>query len=136
MNRTIKKYAKSNGLYIQHKTASGNLHGHTVTLSEGKEFVNIHLSTYFSDASKQQDFEEALNRKLLSRDLRVLELKFMPTDISATLSYRCPSDIASVEAFVNYFFPLLIQHGAVRTGNTLEAPTDEKDSSGKRFAFF
>ena len=136
MDRFLKKFAKSNGLNIQHKTASGNLHGHAVTLSEGKEIVKIQMSTYFADANKQQDFEEALNRKLLSRDLRVLELKFMPTDISATLSYRCPSDIASVEAFVNYFFPLLIQHGAVRTGNTLGAPTDEKDSSGKRFAFF
>ncbi len=136
MNRFIKKFAKSNGLKIRHKIASGSLQGHTVTISEGKEFVNIHLSTYFADANKQQDFEESLNRKLLSRDLRVLELKLMPTGISATLSYRCPSDIASVEAFVNYFFPLLIQHGAVRSVNTLGTPTNEKDSSGKRYAFF
>ena len=121
MNRLIKKYAKTNGMKIQHKTASGSLHGHAVTLLEGKEFVNLHMSTYFDDTNKQQDFEEALNRKLLSRDLRVLELKLMSTGISATLSYRCPSDITNIEAFVNYFCPLLIQYGAVRTRNTLEA---------------
>jgi len=136
MNRSIKKFAKSNGLNIQHKIASGNLHGHAVTLSEGKEFINIHLSTYFSDTNKQQDFEEALNRKLLSRDLRVLELNFLPTGINATLSHRCPSDITNVEAFVNYFFPMLIQYGAVHTGDALDASKDKNNSSGKRYAFF
>ncbi len=119
MNRSIKKYAKSNGLRIQHKTASGKLHGHVITLSEGKEIVKIQMSTHFEDINKQQDFEDALNRKLLSRDLRVLELKFLPSGISSTLSYRHPADIANVEGFVNYFFPLLNQHGAVHTENSL-----------------
>lgn len=119
MTRSIKKFAKSNGLNVQHKTASGKLHGHAITLSEGKEIVRIQMSTYFEDINKQQDFEEALNRKLLSRDLRVLELKFLPSGISSTLSYRRPTDIANVEGFVNYFFPLLNQHGAVHTENTI-----------------
>jgi len=119
MNRSIKKFAKSNGLNIQHKTASGKLHGHAVTLSEGKEIVKIQMSTYFKDSNTQQDFEDALNRKLLSRELRVLELKFSPSGISSTLSYRHPADIANVEGFVNYFFPLLSQHGAVHIENTL-----------------
>ena len=119
MNRSIRKFAKSNGLNIQHKTASGKLHGHVFTLSEGKEIVKIHMSTYFEDINKQQDFEEALNRKLLSHDLRVLELKFLPSGISSILSYRHPEDIANVENFVNYFFPLLNQHGAVHTESTL-----------------
>ena len=135
MNRLLKKFAKTNGLHIQHKTATGHLQGHTVTVSEGKEIVTIQMSTYFENVNKQQDFEETLNRKLLSRDLRVLELKFMPTCIRATLSYRCPADVTNVETFVNYFFPLLIQYGAVRSGNTLET-TEENNSSGKRFAFF
>ena len=116
MNRSIKKFAKSNGLNIQHKTASGNLQGHSITLSEGKDIVKIQMSTYFKDMNKQQDFEDALNRKLLSRDLRVLELKIQPTGIDSILSYRCSSDITNVEASINYFFPLLIQHGAVRKG--------------------
>lgn len=136
MERFLKNYAKSNELKIQHKTATGHLQGHAVTISEGKEIVKISMSTYFEDANKQQDFEEALNRKLLSRDLRVLELKFLPTSIDITLSYRLSTDILNVEAFVNYFFPLLIQYGAVRTGNTFDAPGDKKESSGKRFAFF
>lgn len=119
MNRFIKKFAKSNGLNISHKTATGNLQGHAVTLSEGKDIVRIQMSTYFEDSDKQENFEEALNRKLLSRDLRVLELKFLPSGISSTLSYRSPSDITNVEAFVNYFFPLLIQHGAVHTESSL-----------------
>lgn len=112
MNRSIKKFAKSNGLNVQHKTASGKLHGHAITLSEGKEIVKIQTAAYFKDINKQQNFEEALNRKLLSRDLRVLELKILPSGISSTLSYRHPEDIANVEGFVNYFFPLLNQHGA------------------------
>ncbi len=115
MKRATKKYVKTNGMKIQHKVASGNLHGHTVTLSEGKEFIKISLATHFEDINKQQDFEDALNRKRLSRDLRVLELNYMPTGINATLSYRSPADIANVDAFVNYFCPLLTQHGAVRT---------------------
>ena len=115
MNRSLKKFAKSNGLKIQHKTATGTLQSHAVTISEGKEFVKIHLATYFDDANKQQDFEEGLNRKLLSHDLRVLEQTYSPTGISTTLSYRQSADIAHVEAFVNYFFPMLTQHGAVRT---------------------
>lgn len=132
MNRSLKKYAKSNGLNIQHKTATGNLQGHSVALSEGKEIVKIQMSTYFEDSDKQQDFEDALNRKLLSRDLRVLELKLLPSGICSTLSYRCPTDIANVETFVNYFFPLLIQYGAVHTGTS----EDSNCSSRKRFAFF
>ena len=90
MNRSIKKFAKSNGLNIQHKTASGNLLGHVVTLSEGKEIVKIQMTTHFEDINKQQDFEEALNRKLLSRDLRVLELKFLPSGISFLIGIICP----------------------------------------------
>ncbi|MBQ8549276.1 MAG: hypothetical protein IJ427_12325 [Lachnospiraceae bacterium] len=136
MNRSIKKFAKSNGLNIQHKTASGNLLGHVVTLSEGKEIVKIQMTTHFEDINKQQDFEEALNRKLLSRDLRVLELKFLPSGISSTLSYRYPTDIANVEAFVNYFFPLLNQYDAVHTADTQEVLQQGDTVSKKRFAFF
>lgn len=115
MNRSLKRFAKSNGLKVQRKTATGTIHSHAVTISEGKSFVKIQMATYFKDANKQQDFEESLNRKLLSRDLRVLEQTFAPTGISTTLSYRQSADIANVEAFINYFFPMLTQYGAVRT---------------------
>lgn len=120
MNRQLKGFAKSNGLKIEHKTATGTLLGHAVTISEGKEIIKIQMTTHFEDSNKQEDFEEALNRKLLSRDLRVLEQNISSAGINTTLSYRYPTDFANVEAFVNYFIPLLDQYGAKPNVNSRE----------------
>ena len=115
MDRKLKAYMKANGLLVQKNTATGELLGHVVTLSKGKGYVQMHLATYFQDIIAQSEFEESLDRKLLSRDYRVLELKFMPDHISTTISYHSAKDLEKLQAYVNYLLPLLVRSGAVRS---------------------
>ena len=115
MDRKLKAYMKSNGLQVEKNIASGELQGHVVTFSKGKGYVQIHLATYFQNSTVQEEFEESLDRKLMSRDYRVLELKFLPDHISTSISYRSAKDLEKLESYVNYLFPLLVRSAAVRS---------------------
>ena len=114
MNKIVKTIAQSNALNISGNTAYGNLRGYTAAVTQGKEHIVIVLSTFFPSASALVAFKEDLYQKSITREYRVLDLKFHPSTIVVTLSCHTAGDINRIEAFMNYFFPLLRTHNALR----------------------
>jgi len=126
MDRKLKEYMKSNGLLVQKNTAYGELMGYAATLFKEKGYVQIHIATYFQDIKMQHEFEDSLDRKLLSREHRLLDLKFLPDQICATISYHSPKDMLKLKAFVEYFFPLLIRYGTVHSNDSTPLSIEKK----------
>ena len=126
MDRKLKAYMKANGLLIEKNTAWGDLMGHAITLSKGKGFIQIRLATYFQNGALQEEFDDSLDKKLLSRDYRVLELKFMPDQIYTAISYHSAKDLEKLEAYLNYLLPFLTRSGAVRLDNHTSAPVQKQ----------
>ena len=115
MDKALRTYAKENGLTVTHSTAYGNLKGFGTYITKGKEHIRVLLSASFSNAAVLADFKEDLYQKSISRDYRVLELGYQPHHIEITLSYHSATDIARIDAFFNYFLPLLRKHNAIRS---------------------
>lgn len=115
MNKIVKTFAQANGLTVSGNTAYGSLRGYTAAVTHGKEHIVISLSTFFPSAAVLAAFKEDLYQKSITREYRVLDLKFHPSTIVITLSFHAASDINRIEAFMNYFFPLLRTHDALRS---------------------
>ncbi len=112
MDKNVKSFAEANGLAISKNIAYGNLRGYAATVSEGQGFVQIILSTSFPDANDQRAVEEALRQANLSKEYGVTSLNFFPKNIRMTLAYTLKKHITRVEAFLNFFLPLLDEHHA------------------------
>lgn len=120
MDKSLRTYAKENGLTVTHNTAYGTLKGFGIFISKGKEHIRVLLSASFSNAVALADFKEDLYQKSISREYRVLELGYQPQHIVITLSYRTAADIARIDPFFNYFLPLLRKHNALRSVSDAE----------------
>ena len=131
MDKALKTYAKENGLTVTHSTAYGNLKGFGSFITKGKDHIRVLLSASFSNAAVLADFKEDLYQKSISREYRVLELGYQPHHIEITLSYHTAADIARIDAFFNYFLPLLRKHNAIRSVSHAEfAEQYATDNSG------
>ncbi len=115
MNKILKSFVKENGLTLTGNSAYGSLRGYTAAVTQGKEHLVINLSTFFPSAAALAAFKEDLYQKSITREYRVLDLKFHPRNIVITLSFHAASDLNRIEAFINYFFPLLRTHEALRS---------------------
>lgn len=120
MDKALKTYAKENGLTVTHNTAYGNFKGFGTFISKGKEHIRVLISASFSNAAALAEFKEDLYQKSISREYRVLELGYQPQHIEITLSYHTAADIARIDAFFNYFLPLLRKHNALRSVSPAE----------------
>lgn len=120
MDKALKTYAKENGLTVTHSTAYGNLKGFGTFITKGKDHIRILLSASFSNAAVLADFKEDLYQKSISREYRVLELGYQPHHIEITISYHTAADITRIDAFFNYFLPLLRKHNAIRSVSPAE----------------
>ena len=120
MDKIVKNFAEANGLRVTKNIAYGSLRGYAASVTKGKEHILITLSTFFPSATALAEFKEELYQKSITREYRVLELKFHPRNIDITLSYHSEADFARIEAFINYFFPLLRAHNALRANYCTE----------------
>ncbi len=112
MDKNVKNFAEANGLKFAKNVAYGSLRGYAATVSEGQGFVQIILSTSFPDANDQRAVEETLRQTNLSKEYGVMSLNFFPKNIRITLTYTLKKHITRVEAFLNFFIPLLDEHHA------------------------
>lgn len=107
----LKKLAQENGLRVSNGVAYGSLRGYAATLSEGSGYKQIVISTKFSDPAKLQELQTRLNGVNISREYRVQNLFFRPAAIQIVFS-DAPGTMKKVEAFVDWFFPMLPEASA------------------------
>lgn len=108
----LKKLANENDMKIAQGVAYGAFHGFAATLSEGAGYKLIVVTTKFPDAEKRVALEDQMGQHNLMKEFRVQNLAFMEDGVIINF-YDNPGTMKKLRAFVDYFFPLLAQSGAM-----------------------
>lgn len=104
----LKKFAQANGLSVDSGIGYGVLRGFQATLSEGSGYKQIVVKTKFPDVEKLNALQATLNSVNLQKDFRVQQLSFA-TDGVVIVFLDNPGTMAKIEAFTDWFFPLLTE---------------------------
>lgn len=109
----LKKLAQKNGMKVTKGVGYGNLRGYAATLSEGSGYKQLVLTTKFPDQEKLQQLQDAVNGRNVTREFRVQKLSFAPNGVSVVFTDN-PGTMKKIEAFLDWFFPLLEQSSATK----------------------
>ena len=115
----LKKLAKENGMKVSNGVAYGALRGYAVTLQEGSGYKRMDISTRFSDVSQQEQMKNAVNAVDLKRTYRVQTMEIGQRFITVVFSDTMGT-IKKVNAFIEWFFPLLDRFNAARANTCAE----------------
>lgn len=110
----FKKLANENGMSVSHGVAYGSLQGYAATLSEGSGYKLIVFSTSFPDATKKGEFLERINslgEKQLNKEYRVNRFGITESTVEV-LFQDTVGTMKKIEAFLQWFLPLLGEYGA------------------------
>ena len=124
----LKKLANENGMTVSNGVAYGSLMGFATTLSEGSGFKRIDIVTRFPEVGQQERFQAALNGVNVTREYRVQQLNLGANAITVVFQDTVGT-MKNLEAFVEWFYPLLAQHGATRYNICPECGTEAVDGS-------
>lgn len=109
----LKKMAAENGMKVAHGVAYGSFRGYCTTLSEGAGYKQMVLATRFLEQSKQDELMGLISRVDVKKEYRVQTLNFAPNGINIVFLDN-PGTMKKINAFIEWFFPLLEQYGASR----------------------
>lgn len=109
----LKKLANKYGMTVSGGVAYGNLMDFATTLSEGSGYKRIDITTRFPEAGQQEQMQAALNGVNLSRVYRVQQLTLGAGAVTVIFQDTVGT-MKKLEAFVEWFYPLLAQYGATR----------------------
>ena len=107
----LKKMAAENGMKVAKGVAYGSFRGYCTTLSEGAGYKQMVLATTFPEQSKQDELIGLVSRADVSKEYRVQSLDFAPNGINIVFLDN-PGTMKKINAFIEWFFPLLEQYGA------------------------
>lgn len=107
----LKKYAQENGLKVDAGVAYGSLKGYAVTMREGENIKQILFATSFSDPAQSEALLALLNSRDLTEEFRVKNLTVAPNGINIVFNDTVGT-MKKIEAFLEWFLPLLSQYGA------------------------
>lgn len=107
----LKKLANENGMKVAKGVGYGSLRGYAATLSEGSGFKQIVLTTKFAESAKLQELQNKVNGRNIQRELRVRSLTFAPNGICIVFNDN-PGTMKKINAFIEWFWPLLDEAGA------------------------
>ena len=124
----FKKMAAQYGMTVAKGVAYGSLRGYAATFSEGSGYKLIVLCTKLSDPQGFQLVDSALKQTDLRKLYRVQDLRILEDGIPVQFLDN-PGTLAKIQAFLDWFIPLLDAAGATKSeicphcGNPL-SPTD------------
>ena len=106
----LKKYAEANGMKIDAGVGYGSLRGYATTLSEGSGFKQLDITTGFPEGGMEA-FQASIRTVDITREYRVRNISMGTRQISVIFNDN-PGTMKKIEAFVDWFYPLLAQAGA------------------------
>lgn len=109
----LKKYAAENGMKVAQGVAYGNLQGFAATMTEGSNIKILTIATRFSSEEQKDQLIQAVNTVDISRTYRVQKLEFGLRTICIVFTDTVGT-LKKIQAFVDWFMPLLSQYGAAR----------------------
>ena len=122
----LKKLAQQNGMQVAAGVAYGSLRGYATTLSEGSGYKQVVIITRFADPAGQDALHAQMNTRNITADFRVQNMNFAPDGISVIFQDN-PGTMKKIEAFIDWFYPMLPQFGATHAGYCGECGTDILD---------
>lgn len=115
----MKKLAQSHEMSIDHGVAYGSLGGFAATMSEGRDYKQIVFVTKFPEAGSADALQTQINAHNVSREFRVQSLNILPDGISVVFTDTIGT-MKKIEAFLDWFLPLLASSGATRVNTCSE----------------
>jgi len=106
----LKKYALANGMKVDAGVGYGSLRGYATTLSEGSGYKKLDITTRFPEGG-METFQAAIQSVDVTREYRVQNISMGTRQISVIFTDN-PGTMKKLEAFVDWFYPLLAQSGA------------------------
>lgn len=111
MNNKAKTFAQNNGMRLAHGIAYGSLQGYAATLyGEDGETV-LELTAKIADPAEQTALLTEVNQKDLTKEYWAVNFRIEGGRIY--VNFRPASKTEQMQAFADWFLPLLKQHGAV-----------------------
>lgn len=119
----LKKLAKQYGMTISNGVAYGSLKGYATTLSEGANYKRIDIATRFNELEQQVRLQEAVSGVNISKEYRVQNWGIGTKCISIVFADTIGT-MKKLEAFIEWFYPLLAQCGAAGANVCMECGTE------------
>lgn len=107
----LKKLAKENGMQVSKGVAYGSYQGFAATFSEGSGYKRVDFATRFADPVQKTAFMDAVNGAGVQRAYRVQNLGIGDRRIQVIFT-DSPGTMKKIQAFLDWFVPLLRQYGA------------------------
>lgn len=107
----LQKLARNYGMQVDSGVAYGSLLGFATTLSEGAGWKRIDIATKFPTTEQKGAFLNAVETVDIARTYRVQNLGLNARSISVIFQDNMGT-MKRIEAFVDWFYPLLKNHGA------------------------
>ncbi len=111
MNNKAKTFAQNNGLRLAHGIAYGSLQGYAATLYGEDGETTLVLTAKITDPVEQTALLMEVNQKDLTKAYWAVNFRIEGGRIY--VNFRPAAKTEQMQAFVDWFLPLLKQHGAV-----------------------
>lgn len=109
----LKKMAKENGMQVAHGVAYGAYREFALTMKEGSGWKSLEFATRIADPAAEDTLRRKLNEVDLKRTYRVQDLVIGPRSI-AVVFHDNPGTMKKIQAFLDWFMPLLEESGAAK----------------------
>lgn len=109
----LKKMAQENGMQVAHGVAYGVYRGFALTMCEGSGWKRFDFSTRFAAPGDQNALEAKLNEVDLKRTYRVQALEIGNRGVAVVFMDN-PGTMKKIQAFLDWFMPLLEECGTAR----------------------
>ena len=107
----LKKLAKQYEMKVDAGIAYGLLKGYATALSEGAGYKQITISTTFPEMGQKEKLMAMTDAVNITKQYRVQRLGFHPAGI-AIVFHDTIGTMKKIEAFIDWFYPLLEEVGA------------------------
>lgn len=109
----LKKLAKENAMTVYGGVAYGSLRGFAATLSEGAGYKKIDFAVTFPDPAGRGALTDLVAVSNLRSNYRVTNISF-GAKVTQVTFHDTAGTMKKIRAFLDWFIPLLEQHGATR----------------------
>lgn len=109
----LKKMAKENGMQVAHGVAYGAYRGFALTMNEGSGWKALEFATRIADPNAEEALKRKLNEVDLKRTYRVQDLVIGARSV-AIVFHDNPGTMKKIQAFLDWFMPLLEESGATK----------------------
>lgn len=109
----LKKLAKENAMTVYGGVAYGSLRGYAATFSEGAGYKKIDFAISFPDAENRVALTDLVAVSGVRSTYRVTNISF-GAKVTQVTFHDTAGTMKRIYAFLDWFIPLLEQHGATR----------------------